>query len=99
MRRGESVLLLDVRTPAQFENEYISGSINIPLENLDPDQLLSQHKERPVVLICSSGKRAYQAADKFIQSGFYDIIVIAGGLLAWKVLGFPLIRKTGIPGA
>lgn len=93
IRRGEQVFLLDVRTPGQFELEYISGSVNVPLENLEPKSLLEHYKQRPIILICTSGKRAYQAADKFIENGFHDVIIVAGGLLAWKVLGFPIIKK------
>lgn len=91
LRRGEPGLLVDLREKAAFKREHIAGSINLPLEGLKPGEFLKDHADRPVYLICSCGKRAYQAAALFYESGFFDVIVIAGGLLSWRVLGFPLV--------
>lgn len=92
LRRGESVLLLDLRTPSQFKEGHIAGSMNLPLSQLHVEQFLSQHQSRPLILICQSGKLADQAADSFFAGGFYDLLILAGGILSWQMLGFPLAK-------
>ncbi|MBX9723392.1 MAG: rhodanese-like domain-containing protein [Candidatus Obscuribacterales bacterium] len=95
-KRGEEIIVLDLRTPEEFEKEHIGGSLNIPLETLTPtaiQQLLENHSRNPFFLICSTGKLAYKAAEIFYDYGHFEVIVIAGGLLAWRVLGFPLQGK------
>ncbi len=95
-KRGEDTIVLDLRTPEDFEKEHLAGSTNVPLESLTPEvvqQLIEQHSKSPFFLMCSTGKRAYKAAEIFYDSGHFDVIVIAGGLLAWRVLGFPLQGK------
>jgi rhodanese-related sulfurtransferase len=56
-------LLLDVRTPAEFEEAHIEGSILLPLGDLNPEEVkrLATGKSA-CVLVCRSGNRARQAA-------------------------------------
>ncbi len=84
--------MLDLRTPAEFELEHIQGSINIPLDTLQTEDLAKMYEGKTIFLICGTGKLAYTAAAKFHDYGYFDVTVIAGGLLAWRVLGYPLAR-------
>jgi len=93
LRTGHSVLILDLRSIAEFDQEHIAGSLSLPLENFEPAEFLKEHRERPVVLLSSTGREAYVAAEQFYKIGFFDLKIVAGGLLAWKVLGFPLVKK------
>jgi rhodanese-related sulfurtransferase len=93
LRRGESGLLIDLRDYGDFELEHIAGSINEPLPNLKPEDLLRSHGHGPIYLICSNGERAYKAAALLQEHGYFDVIIIAGGILSWRVLGFPLVGK------
>ena len=53
--------IIDVRTPGEFMGGHVSGSINIPLQEIqnraDEIKALSQ----PIVLCCASGMRSGQA--------------------------------------
>lgn len=93
LRAGHSCLILDVRSGAEFEMEHIAGAVNMPLDKLKVEEFLKGTSQKQLVLICATGKLAYQAADMFFESGFHDFKVVAGGLLSWKVLGFPLVGK------
>jgi rhodanese-related sulfurtransferase len=88
-----SAVLLDVRTPAEFEESHISGSVLHPLGNLNPVEVekLVAGKSQCVV-ICQSGKRAARAAEKLKRSSLPDLRVMEGGLTAWEAAGFPLER-------
>jgi rhodanese-related sulfurtransferase len=90
-------LLLDVRTPMEFEMAHIGGSVLRPLWNLDLNEIrkLAVGKNA-CVLICRSGKRANIAAEKLKASGLPNLSVLQGGVLAWDAAGLPLIRGTKV---
>lgn len=83
-------LLIDLRSEADFAKEHIDGAVNLPFEDFDPAVVLSQFSARPIYLICTSGKKAAAAASELHNYGFFEINIVAGGILAWRVLGFPL---------
>jgi len=88
-----NALLLDVRTPAEFEEMHIAGSVLRPLAGLDADEIarLATDKES-CVLICRSGGRASQAAKRLESAGLPSLRVLEGGVRAWEAAGLPLNR-------
>ncbi|NDC36711.1 MAG: DUF2892 domain-containing protein [Proteobacteria bacterium] len=91
----ERVLLLDVRTPAEFAAVHIPGAMLHPLSELSVDKVkeLSSGKERCVV-ICRSGGRARQAA-QHLSGHVPNLAVLEGGVAAWEQAGLPLERGVG----
>lgn len=88
-----SPLLLDVRTPLEFQEVHVSQALLIPLDKLDAAELI--HKEgvdRQVVVICRSGGRATKAAEKLVAAGMKHISILDGGMLAWTEAGLPEVR-------
>jgi glyoxylase-like metal-dependent hydrolase (beta-lactamase superfamily II) len=85
---GREVLLLDVRTPLEFEGEFIDGAVNVPLDDLDAhlDQLPEQ---ADVIVVCRTGVRATIAAEALARAG-HRPRVLEGGMLAWRRSGLPL---------
>lgn len=88
----DRALLLDVRTPAEFVDAHIEGSILHPLSDLDlaTVQKLAVGKERCVV-VCRSGNRARQAAEK-LHGAIANLTILEGGVGAWENAGLPLVR-------
>lgn len=91
IRRGEKMLVLDVREESEFEREHIAGAVNVPLEKIKPEEFLRTHPVRPIFIVCTSGKSSYNCADLFYKAGCQEVYTLAGGLLSWKVFGFPLV--------
>ncbi|MES2309081.1 MAG: rhodanese-like domain-containing protein [Verrucomicrobiota bacterium] len=92
-------LLIDVRTPQEFQEIHIASALLKPLDDLDPSQLESQLGGKPpLVLTCFSGKRAEKAAHK-LESAGWDITLLEGSLQGWEKAGLPVVRgtPTGIP--
>jgi rhodanese-related sulfurtransferase len=85
------VRLVDVRTPAEYGEIHIEGSILMPLERLNPQQV-----DGPVVLVCRSGKRAEQARQKLAAAGCKNLAVLEGGVLAWEQAGLPVKRGKAV---
>ncbi len=92
-QRLDGALLLDVRTPAEFEELHIPGSRLLPLHELDAAKAAAMRTEgQPCYVICRSGNRAGQAAQKLIEAGQENIIVLDGGVTAWEKAGLPVNR-------
>jgi uncharacterized membrane protein YdjX (TVP38/TMEM64 family)/rhodanese-related sulfurtransferase len=92
---GEPLLVLDVRTAADFDGEqgHIGGALNLPLEEL-PQRLadLGDDPERPIALVCRTDRRSAKAAALLAQHGFAKVQVVQGGMTAWRALGWPVQR-------
>jgi rhodanese-related sulfurtransferase len=88
-----STLVLDVRSPGEFETSHIAGAVNIPVDRLDPHlREIVAAGGGTMVLVCQSGGRATQAADKLARTGKSDLVVLEGGMNAWEAAGAPVER-------
>ena len=76
-------LLLDVRSPQEFELGHLPGAVNFPLGRLR-EQLDTLAKDRPLRVYCKVGLRSYLAYRLLRQRGFGDVQTLAGGLLTFN---------------
>lgn len=81
-------ILLDVRSPIEFETEHIPDSVNVPLDEIEA-RCNEVPREGQLVVVCRSGKRAERAAYTLLGKGFHPT-VLKGGLLAWREAGLPV---------
>jgi rhodanese-related sulfurtransferase len=80
-----AVTLIDVRTPAEFTEIHIPGSRLVPLHELNEAKAKEVAGwEGECVIICRSGNRAKQAAEKLTAAGAKNITVLEGGVTAWE---------------
>ncbi|MEV4471289.1 rhodanese-like domain-containing protein [Nonomuraea sp. NPDC049504] len=87
------VLLLDVRTPAEFETAHIDGAVSVPLDRLQNHlPQLTDGAPGQIVLICQSGARASTAHAALFRAGLSTSAVMTGGMNAWIAAGAPVIR-------
>lgn len=82
--------LIDVRTPAEFEEVHVRGARNVPLDRLDPSAFAD--KEKSIYVICRSGGRGKKACDQLHASGNLLVCNVEGGTLACEQAGLPLVR-------
>ena len=54
-------VVIDVRTPAEFNEGHIKGSINIPLDNISSETNEIKKKYKVVITCCRSGNRSGSA--------------------------------------
>ncbi len=83
---ANEVVIVDVRTPAEYAFEYIPGAMLFPLAVLSAAKLPLQNG-KPIVFHCGTGKRSTAAAAKCIAAGINEVLHIDGGLGAWKAAG------------
>jgi NADPH-dependent 2,4-dienoyl-CoA reductase/sulfur reductase-like enzyme/rhodanese-related sulfurtransferase len=75
--------IIDVRTPAEYEEYHIPGAINLPLNTLR-DRLDEVPPEGPLFVYCRVGFRGYLAYRILIQKGFDQTFNLAGGILTFS---------------
>jgi rhodanese-related sulfurtransferase len=85
---GTDVVVLDVRSAAEFESLHIKGSYNVPLPLLaEHTEELAAKLDTKVVLVCQSGVRATEAKTNLASVGFGNAHVLAGGVPAYQQAG------------
>lgn len=81
----KNALLLDVRTPAEYEAGHIEGAKLYPLDSLR-ETLEELPKDRPTVVYCKVGLRGYLAERILVQHGFTDVYNLAGGYQLYEAV-------------
>jgi len=91
---GESIDLIDVRTPAEYREVHIEFARNVPLDRLDPKTIANLRHNRvnePLYVVCRTGGRGKQACEKLSSAGL-NTVNVEGGTLAWDAAGLPVLR-------
>jgi rhodanese-related sulfurtransferase len=83
--------VIDVREFSEYNSERIADAQLMPLSSFEKHADEIDHS-KPVYLMCRSGNRAKQAAEKLVGKGFTDIHVIDGGMAAWSRADLPVIK-------
>lgn len=90
---GKSIHLIDVRTPAEFQEVHVEFARNVPLDRLDPAAIPGTGPPgEPLYVICRSGSRGRQACEKIRAAGSREVINVEGGTLACLDVGLPVVR-------
>ena len=94
VRRGEHVVLIDVRTPIEFREVHVTIAKNMPLDQLDAAKICFERNgiDTPLYVICRSGGRAAKAIEALSASGATNLVNVEGGTLAWEKAGLPIHR-------
>ncbi len=81
---GEHLLLVDIRSGADYANGHLPGAVNIPLDVLfRPENLERLPTDgTPIVLICHTGHTASMAMGGLAALG-YDAWVLRFSMMAW----------------
>jgi sulfur-carrier protein adenylyltransferase/sulfurtransferase len=88
---GEDIFLLDVREPYEVQIAQIGGTV-IP-QNDVPNRLAEIPRDREIVVHCRSGARSQRIAEFLKQSGYTQVVNLAGGILAWSDEIDPKVQK------
>lgn len=89
---GETLLILDVREPMEYQRAKIEGSLLIPLgelstrvNELDPNQ--------EIVTLCHHGMRSQAALGILVSKGFSAVKNLTGGIDAYSQVADPSIPR------
>lgn len=90
LKKNDDLFLLDVREPFELMmNGAVGGVKNIPIGEL-PSGLnkLPADRSKPIVCICASGNRSYEASHFLSRQGFNKVYNLEGGTFGWIMSGY-----------
>ena len=91
--KTEHGIILDVRTPEEFEEGHIAGSININYHDENFSAALDTlDKNKQYEVYCRSGNRSYKSIELMKKKGFKNIYHFEGGILNWEEKGFETVK-------
>lgn len=83
-------LILDVRSKEEFGfHGHIPGAVLLPEGDL-PQRAAEIPAGRTVVCVCRTDRRSERAAQWLLSQGYDTVMVLEGGMMAWKNAGLPL---------
>jgi rhodanese-related sulfurtransferase len=86
IERGDNLLLLDVRTPGEFESGHIEGAVLIPSYALAKRVgELEEYRDRTIVPYCEVGGRAGAVVGLLKENGF-QVRLYRPGMSVWRTL-------------
>ncbi len=90
---GNDRVLIDVRTPEEFDEAHLDGALLIDFYRDDFEAAIGElDRDQAYVIYCRSGNRSGQARALMADLGFSDVADIDGGILAWQADGLPTVK-------
>ncbi len=89
LAQHESVLILDVREPYEYQAGHIKGAKLIPLGELR-NRVNELPKAKPVICVCHTGSRS-QSATRFLRASGLEAVNLTHGMTAWERSGLPVM--------
>ncbi len=91
----EDIIILDVRSPEEFEEGYIEGAILIPFQELE-----QRHKElnaltdKEIIVYCKAGVRSKKGAQQLTELGYTNVKEMGAGIDGWTAAGGEVVKPT-----
>jgi thioredoxin len=87
-----NVVILDVRTPDEFNGGTIENAVNADITSYDFTNVVQTlDKSTPVMVFCLSGGRSKDAAKALRNMGFNTVYELKGGILKWNAENLPVV--------
>ena len=89
-------VVLDVRTPSEWQSKQIAGSVNVPLNQLQA-RIAELPRNRRIVVHCAGGYRSSIAISMLQRHGLDHLAELTGGMAAWDAAKLPVSNRTVAP--
>lgn len=93
LANDKTVVVLDIRTPEEFEKGHIQGAKLIDYMADDFESKIGKlNKDVTYLMHCASGGRSGRAMKKFRKAGFKSVLHLKEGFRGWQAAGQPVAR-------
>ena len=93
---AEEYLLIDTRTNEEYETGTLPNAINIPIDEIRNQIDFIKNEDKPVILICRSGLRAYIAQLILVHNNITEVANVGGGIKLWQLCNNLITKPKGI---
>ena len=98
LAQREDVVILDVRTPIEYEMSHITGSVNVYVGDDSFDaRVATLDSNKTYIVHCTknpAGGRSSRALETLKNLGFKHLYSLEGGYIAWKDAELPLTEPS-----
>jgi len=92
-KENKNFIILDVRTPDEFNEEHIAKALNIDFHSEKfIDDLKNLDKTKKILIYCRSGNRSGKALKIMKDLAFQEVYNVEGGTVKWKSEKLPLVK-------
>lgn len=91
LREDPDLVVLDVRTDAEYRMHRIDGALLLPVQDL-PQRIDELDPMQRYVVTCEHGVRSRMACSFLGQHGFSNLRNVVGGMARWVGEGLPVVR-------
>jgi rhodanese-related sulfurtransferase len=84
------MVILDVRTPSEFDDGHLEEAINIPVDSLAA-RLDELNEDDELLVYCRTGNRSASAVGILNDGGFTKIFHMDEGITGWLAAGYPVV--------
>lgn len=92
--RPSDLVVLDVRTPTEFERECLRDAVNLDVSaGVFRDRVARLERDKTYLVYCQIGTRSAHAASIMADLGFSRVYNLKGGIVKWKEAGNPTVRS------
>ena len=92
--KDSAVVVLDVRTPGEFQTGHLANAVNIDYEGLNFEGEVNKlDKTKTYAVYCRSGRRSGLATGLMSKDGFKSIFNLEGGIEAWQSAGNAVVNN------
>ena len=92
--RHDDAIIMDVRTPAEYDMSHITGAMNVNVQDDDFESMVAGlDKDKTYLVHCTKnpvGGRSSRALETLQQLGFKNLYNLEGGYIAWQEAELPL---------
>jgi rhodanese-related sulfurtransferase len=89
----KKVVILDLRTPEEFQAGHLAGATNVNFRATDFAQQLDRlNKDQAYLVHCASGRRSTASLETFKKLKFKSVAHLDGGMMAWEKAGKPVVK-------
>jgi len=82
-QQNNTVNLIDIRTPAEYDKMHVPGALNVPAETI-AENITKFTANDTIVCICNKGQeRSQNAAETIASMGFANVFYLEDGTFGW----------------
>ena len=91
LKTDTNIVVLDVRTPREFESGHIKGATNINFNDKEfAKRVEALDKSKTYIIHCAAGGRSGKACEQIKTMDFKNMLHMNQGFNAWKEAGKPI---------
>ena len=94
---NKKLLILDTRSPEEYEVSHISGARLIDYENFKSQDVVGIDKNTEIIVYCTVGARSENIGERLLKIGFTDVENLYGGIFQWVNDDGPILNKNNQP--